>query len=397
MLLEIIIFIALGILAGTFTGLAPGIHINLVGAILVALSASILFFIPPIYLVIFIASMSITHTFVDFIPSIFLGCPNDETGLSVLPGHELLKEGKGHSAILFTAYGGLAAVILVTIIAFPLIFFIKKIYPLISSSIPYILIGISLIMILSEKKKFSSLIVYALTGILGIITLNLESLKEPLLPLLTGLFGSASLIISIKSKTIIPPQTLETEKISIKKPLISSLFASTLCGFLPGLGSAQAATLGNTISKSDRKEFLALLGATNVLVMSFSFLSLYAISKTRTGSAVVIKEIMGNPSLEILILILGTILISGVASFYITKTLSILFSKNIHKINYSKLSIATIVLLMLIVFIVSSWLGVIVFIISTFTGIYCINSNVKRTNMMACLLLPTILLYLKVI
>ena len=33
-------------------------------------------------------------TFIDFIPSIFLGCPDTDTELSILPGHELLKKGE---------------------------------------------------------------------------------------------------------------------------------------------------------------------------------------------------------------------------------------------------------------------------------------------------------------
>ena len=140
MLAELLLFLLLGILAGTFTGLAPGIHINLIGALLVSASASFLFFMPALYFVVFITSMAITHTFVDFIPSVFLGCPNTDTELSILPGHELLKEGKGHAAVLLTAYGGLAAIVLTMILAFPLILLVKKIYPLIQIFIPWILI-----------------------------------------------------------------------------------------------------------------------------------------------------------------------------------------------------------------------------------------------------------------
>ena len=68
MLVEIILFLILGILFGTLTGLVPGIHINLVGISLVALSASLLSPINPVYLAVFIVAMAITHTFVDFIP-----------------------------------------------------------------------------------------------------------------------------------------------------------------------------------------------------------------------------------------------------------------------------------------------------------------------------------------
>src|SRR3972149_635106 len=394
MLIEILLFLLLGILAGTFTGLMPGIHINLIGALLVSASVSFLFFMPGLYFVVFITSMAITHTFVDFIPSVFLGCPDTDTELSVLPGHELLKEGKGHAAVMLTAYGGLAAIILTMILAFPLIVLVKKIYPMAQAFIPWILIFVSLIMVFLEKKKFYSLLAYSLAGILGLIVLNLENLNQPLLPLLTGLFGASSLIFSIKTKTQIPEQTLEQEKTSFRKPILGALIASPLCGFLPGLGSGQAAILGNTISKTDRKGFLLLLGATNTLVMAFSFLSLYAILKTRTGAAAAIKELIGIPSEKILILILIVALISGIISFFLTKKLSAFFSKKMNKINYTKLSISTLIVLVAVVFLISGFLGLLAFAISAFTGIYCISLGVRRTQMMGCLLLPTIVLYL---
>jgi len=394
MLIEILLFLLLGILAGTFTGLMPGIHINLIGALLVSASVSFLFFMPGLYFVVFITSMAITHTFVDFIPSVFLGCPDTDTELSVLPGHELLKEGKGHAAVMLTAYGGLAAIILTMILAFPLIVLVKKIYPMAQAFIPWILIFVSLIMVFLEKKKFYSLLAYSLAGILGLIVLNLENLNQPLLPLLTGLFGASSLIFSIKTKTQIPEQTLEQEKTSFRKPILGALIASPLCGFLPGLGSGQAAILGNTISKTDRKGFLVLLGATNTLVMAFSFISLYAILKTRTGAAAAIKELIGIPSEKILILILIVALISGIISFFLTKKLSAFFSKKMNKINYTKLSVFTLIVLVAMVFLISGFLGLLAFAISAFTGIYCISLGVRRTQMMGCLLLPTIVLYL---
>ena len=275
-----------------------------------------------------------------------------------------------------------------------MIILVKKIYPLAQTIIPYILIIVSLIMILSEKRKFSSLVVYFLTGILGLILLNLEMLKDSLLPLLTGLFGASNLLLSIKTKTQIPKQIIKEEKTEFKKPILAALIASPLCGFLPGLGSSQAAVLGNTISKTDRKGFLVLLGATNILVMSFSFMSLYAISKTRTGAAAAIKDLIAIPSVRVLVLILVVVLVSGLISFFLMKKLSIFFAKKINKINYTRLSIITFCILILIVLLISGFLGLIAFIISAFTGIYCISLGVRRTQMMGCLLLPTIILYL---
>jgi putative membrane protein len=394
-LIEIITFMLLGILFGTFTGLIPGIHINLVGVSLVALSVSLLSSINPIYLVVFIAAMAITHTFVDFIPSIFLGCPDTDTELSILPGHELLKKGQGYSAIILTCYGSLAAIFILMLIAVPSLLLVQKVYGFLQNIMPYLLIAVSGMLIILEKNKFPALFVFFLAGILGLCVLNLD-VKEPLLPLLTGLFGSSMLVMSIKNKTIVPKQKISKPKIKNRlfSPLLGALIASPLSSLLPGLGSGQAAIIGNTISRTDRQGFLVLLGATNTIVMGFSFIALYIVSRTRTGAAVAINNLLGNFSWQILILILTVVFFAGIISFFLTSVLARFFSRKISKINYTKLSFITLGILVIIVLIVSKFFGLIILVFSTLTGIYCISLGVRRTNMMGCLLIPTIVFYL---
>ena len=140
MLIQLILFLLFGILAGTFTGLVPGIHINLVASSVIAFSYSIFSEINSIYLVVFIVAMSIAHVFIDFIPSVFLGCPDTDTELSVLPGHEMLKQGFGFQAVFLTALGGIIGIIIFVLISFPFILIIQKIYNIIKFLVPYILI-----------------------------------------------------------------------------------------------------------------------------------------------------------------------------------------------------------------------------------------------------------------
>ena len=258
MLLGILLFLFLGILAGAVAGLIPGVHINTISVILISFSVSLLSSINPIYLVVFISSMAIANTFIDFIPSVFLGCPDTDTELSVLPGHQLLKEGLGYEAVVLTCYGCIIATFILILISFPSVLLISKIYPFLQKIIPYILILVSLILILTENKKFSAFLVFILSGFLGYIILNLPQLNQPLLPLLTGLFGSSMLILSIKNKIKIPQQKITKPKINIISPLRGALIASPLCSFLPGLGSGQAAIIGNLISKTNSREFLVL-------------------------------------------------------------------------------------------------------------------------------------------
>lgn len=397
MLIELIFFLLLGIIAGTFTGLMPGIHINLIGAALVSGTFSILAGVNSIYIIVFIVAMSISHVFLDFIPSIFLGVPEEGTELSVLPGHEMLKKGQGFQAVNLASQGCLYGLFIFLFLIFPLYFIATFVKNIPGTVIALGLIAVSLNMVILEKKKFSALFVFLLTGMLGYIVFGLE-LKEPLLPLLTGLFGSASLFFSIKQKTKIGKQDTEKrEKIEIRKELKSlagSALFSPLSLFLPALSSGQIAIINNQFVKADKKRFLFMLGMITILTMCLSFLGLFLISKTRTGSAAAIKSLVGVLDWRIFVLIVLVIIISGFVSFFFVNKISKKFLFFLERINYSKVSMATIVIITIVTFFVSGILGLLVLAVSTVTGIYCISSGVKRTNMIGCLILPTILLYL---
>ena len=392
MLVEIILFLLAGVVAGTITGLTPGIHINLVSGILLTISFVGL---NPVYLVTFITSMAITHTFTDFIPSVFLGCPDTDTELSILPGHNLLKNKKGYEAVHLSNIGSLIAVGLLVLILLPSIYVIGKLNSVITSIIPYLLIAVSLMVILTEQKKLSALFVFLLTGILGYSLTNFQ-FNEPLLPLLTGLFGASNIILSIKSKTKIPEQEITKSEVKLKQPILGALASAPFCSFLPGIGAGQAAVIGNTFVKNNEKQFLVLLGIINTLVMGFSFISLYLLGKTRTGTAVAIKQILGNVGTNYLILIIAVSVFVGILAFNWTETLAKFFSRNFKKINYQILSYSTLAILTLVVLLISGIFGILILIISTLTGIYSINLKVKRTNMMGSLIIPTILFYLGV-
>lgn len=211
MIIYIILALLSGTIAGTITGLIPGIHINLVAIIILGFSTTLLSITTPLTLIIFITSMAITHTFVDFIPSIFLGAPDEDTVLSILPGHQLLLKGRAYYATIFTLYGSITALVIILIFTPIFIYLLPIIYPKILSIMPFILILVSGYLILNEgssnKKGFRNnyqtklwaLIIFLLAGVLGIASLNLP-IKEPLLPLLTGLFGASNIVLSIKIK-----------------------------------------------------------------------------------------------------------------------------------------------------------------------------------------------------
>ena len=408
MLLEFIIAIFLGILIGTLTGLTPGIHINLVSLILLSFSAFFLTLplINALTLTIFIVSMAITHTFVDFIPSIFLGAPDEDTVLSILPGHQFLLKGRAYDAIVFTLYGSLTALLIILIFTPIFIYILPLIYPYLQKIMWIILVLVSGFLIMSDKNKTWAFFIFLLAGFLGIASLNLN-IKEPLLPLLTGLFGASNLIVSIRQNTKIPSQKISSlkkillPKKSIARASLASFISSPLMAFLPGLGASQASIIGKqSLNIKDNKEFLFLSGAINTIVMGLSFIALYSIQKTRTGAAVAVSRLLPELTLNNLIFIILTIIISGFLSFIITIYISRFASKHINKIKYSKLSFIILIILLIIVIIFSDFtiqgkiISLLVFLTSTSLGVFTILSNTQRMHLMGCLLVPTILFYL---
>lgn len=400
MLLELILAIVIGILIGIVTGITPGIHINLVAAIALGFSGIILIHFTPLALVLFLVSLSITHTFVDYVPSIFLGAPDDDNFLSILPGHEMLTQGKAYHAVVYTLYGSAVALLIILIFSPLFFFFLPKIYPYAERIMPFILILAVIFLIYFEKTSRPwALLIFLLSGILGLATINLP-VKETLLPLFTGLFGISSLITSITKKQKIPKQTISKLKnIRIKfsqflKAISASMLASPLCSFLPGMGSGQAAVIGSeVVGELNRKEFLVLLGSISTIVTGLSFITLYSIGKARTGVAAAVQEItiLTIPELAIITL---TIIISGIFSFFLTLYISRLFAKFISKINYSKLSLGILSFLVIITLVISGWLGLLILGVSTLVGLLCIYTGVRRTHLLGSLILPAILLYL---
>ncbi len=402
MFLEIIIAIFLGCLAGVVTGLTPGLHINLVALILFSISPILLGYTNVIAVASFIIAMSITHTFTDFISATYLGAPSDDTALAVLPAHRLLIDGKGHEAIRLATIGSLLCLIIVILLSPLLIFIVPIIFNYLKSYIGWILLAVVIFMILREEnlnKKFWALAVVALSGILGLVVFNVPNLKDPLLPMLSGLFGVSVLLLSLTQKAALPVQRI-TEMIKVKtgnmlKALGSGIFSGSMVSIFPGLGPAQAAVIaGQIVGKIDVFSYLILVGGINTVSMILSLITLFTIEKARNGSIIVVQQLLQNIDINTFALFLAVALTAGGVSAFLTLYISKVFSGVMNKINYSILSICIIAFVCLMVIYFSGLLGFFILVIATLIGLIPNIVDVSRSNSMACLLVPIILIYL---
>ena len=398
MLIEILFVILIGVIFGVICGLAPGIHPNLVAVVSLSISPFLLQYFDPLIICIFIVAVNVTNTFLNAIPNIYLGAPEAGMELSVLPGHRLLLEGNGYKAVALTVIGSLLAIIIIISLTPLLIPVVEFGYPFIKKLIPYILVLASIFLIYREKKsRLWALTIYLLAGVLGLATLNL-SLSEPLFPLLSGLFGTSTLILSLLEKSKIPKQKIEFPDIKFKeytRYLSGGTFASIICGFLPGLGSSQAAIISSSFQKKTSPEsFLVLVGSIDTAVMVLSFVALYAIDKARNGSVVVISQILQTFNLDYLIIFLGATLLIGGISTILSLWLSKIFSRIMMRVNYPKLCLSIIIMIVGLVFILTGFLGILVLITATALGLIPTLRNIGKNHLMGCLLFPVILFFI---
>jgi putative membrane protein len=394
---ELILALIIGIIAGVITGIIPGIHTNLVSAFLVSISFTLLNIFSPLALAIFIIAMSITNSFIDFIPSIYLGAPEEDTALTTLPGHRFLLEGKGHEAVKLALIGSILGIILLFFTALAIFFIVYPFDAFLQKMMGWILIGICIFLVMENPtSKFLATTIFILSGFLGIASLNLN-ITQPLLPLLTGLFGTSTIIFSISQKTKVPEQEISEVKLNkniLTKPSIATILISPLCGFLPGLGSSQATIIGSKIFKKiSEEQFLILNGAINSSIMALSFFVLYLTEKSRTGSAAAISQFL-TITPQILFCLLITIIVTSVVSYFLAINISKIFAKNISRIDYGKTSWFILIFLIITVFLISGFLGMLVLTTATFLGLTAQYYGIRKGLLMGCLLVPTILFYL---
>ncbi|MBI4448185.1 tripartite tricarboxylate transporter permease, partial [Candidatus Woesearchaeota archaeon] len=373
-------------------------HVNLVAVSLIYFLPLLLNYFLPLSLAVVIVSVAITHTFLDSIPSIFLGAPEPDTILSVLPGHRLLMKGEGYRGVMLTVFGSLCSLILI-ILFIPVLVFVADIgYPVIEKFIGLILVLISIFLVMREKRWWWALTSFFVSGTFGLIVLNMPTLKDPLLPMLSGLFGISNLIISLNGDSYLPKQKitpLNMKKWTACKAFLGSLSSGSICSFLPGIGPSQAAIIASQFfRKLGDGGFLILVGGLSMVNTIMGFVTFFSLGKARNGAVVAVSRILNNfRKEEFLIIICVSLVVGGIAVF-----LASIFAKKaaslINKVDYKKMSLVVILFIFVLVLLISNFLGAFILIIATFIGILPARKGIGKNHLMGSLILPVIAYFL---
>ena len=397
-IVTILIVMILGIFAGIFTGLIPGVHINMIAGLILINIVFLLKYFELNYLVIFIISMSITHTFIDFIPSLVFGVPSADTSLSVLPGHKLVMEGRAYEAVFLSAIGSFFAIFTSSLII-PIFFLVlDSLYTNFKTFIPYLLALVVILLIIIEKgktKKFWALIIVLFSGGYGMLILNSHLFSNPLLILFTGCFGIASLTNSLLENTSkLPKQNFEFDfkfNSNFFKALTIGTISSSVCSITPGIGNCQAAIISSIFVKNlSSRMFIVILSCINTVNFVLSIVTLYIIDRARNGSILAVSQLINEISFSDLIVMLLVVLFVGIISFFLTLKIGKKVILFVSKINFRLFTIQIIIFIFIIVFLFDGFYGEIALLGAIGIGLLCILMNVSRVHLMNVLIIPVI-------
>lgn len=397
-LILIFSIIILGILCGILTGLLPGLHPNLIASLILSYSLYLLNLFEVKLIIIFIISMSITNAFINFIPSIIFGIPDENTTISVLPGTQMVLEGKGYEAIFLSSVGSFFGVIF-AILVIPILFlFLKSTYESVQKFIPYLLIFVIIFLILMEEnltKKFWALIIVLFSSGLGMLLLNSQIFENNLMVIFTGLFGLSGLIYSLYEKqNKMPKQNFDFNfkfDLNIFKAVFIGGISSTICSVSPGIGNAQSSSLSSIFFKDIKsKLYIIVTSSINTIDFVISIVAFYLIERARNGSVYTISQITKTITFNDLIIYILLILVISIVAFFITLYIGKLILKSIEKVNLKLMNVYLIIILTILVYVMAGIYSLLALVCCSFLGLLCISLEIRRVHLMAVLVVPVI-------
>ena len=408
----------LGTLSGIVTGLIPGIHVNTVTALVLAASASCAVLgLDFSALLAFICALAISHTFFDVVPGLFLGVPGDEA-FALLPGHRLVRKGQGQAALRLSVIGSAAGLGIGLLVVLALLTFgnaLGALEELIRPLLFFVLAGVSLILIVTDRRRSWSLFTFLASGLLGLavfasplIAGGGDAAVNAFFPALAGLFGVAGLLFAIgtTSATSTTEPVLQPAAIAVRRTVWPGLrggVAGLVVGLLPGLGAANAATLlllaekwfGRRATEDEQdRAYLVTTSSLNTAEALFAIAALYLIGRSRSGASIAVEQVLGGridagDLLWIVLFMTG----AGVAAALILWRVGPRFAAGMHRVDSTGLNWGVVAFLTVLTHALLGVGGLAILVAATAVGSVPLHFGVRRAQLMGFFLVPVMLFY----
>ncbi len=411
LLLSVSLASVIGAGMGLFTGIVPGIHVNTLAAMMLAgypAMEEVVSAVAPgvdaaTTVCACVTSASVVHSFVDFVPSVFIGAPDSEDAVSVLPGHRLLLEGRGMAAVRAAAIGSLVGASCATLLSIPLqLVLLAGAGDILEGFTPVVLLVCSGILLSNEFRRGRGtwgIAAFLLSGALGyacmVLPIGSDGLfgeGSLLLPLLSGLFGIPVLLSSSEGGRT-PAQMDDGADPVGPGPGLRGVVTGCIAGWFPGITATVGASVAACFIGEDRPErFISTVASVGTVTSVLSLVTLSVSGSGRSGTAMVIGEIMGDGlggalSEGFLMLLLSTAMGSSLG--YVLTLLSGRFMSGVSDmVDPVRMNRAVVAFLLVLVPLLTGPYGLLVLLFSTIVGFLPNVCGVGRTVLCGCLMVP---------
>ncbi|WP_121822563.1 tripartite tricarboxylate transporter permease [Halostella salina] len=393
--LAVVVFVIGGVALGTVSGLVPGLHANNFALLLAAAASEIPG--PPLLIGVAMLSAGVVHTFLDAVPALALGVPDAAMAATALPGHRLVIAGQGYEAIRLSALGSGLAVAVALPLAVPVTRVMTAVYPTLRSHLTLVLAGVVVLLVATERSARAAAAGFgtfaASTG-LGALTLDLSPAAPlgtggMLTPLFAGLFGAPVLVDALDGAGV--PEQADPAIASSRRAVFGMAAAGALAGaavgYLPGVSSAIAAVAVLTVTPGgagDRGYVVATSGV-NTANTLFALFALVALRQPRTGVLVAFDEVGAPLNLPLLV---AAAALASVAGFVLVLALGDRYLRVVGRMDYRRLSLAVLALLVCISALFAGVVGVGTFLVSAALGLVPVRFGARRVHLMGVLIGP---------
>lgn len=399
-MLTLLLWCFLGTIVGFVTALIPGIHVNVLALFIAGIAVSKQFTVLPS--AVFLVSGAVAHLIAETIPSVFLKSADSSTALMIHPSQRMMMRGRGYEAVLLATAGGLGGYLAV-LLFLPVFFLsIPTLYSLLRPRLGLLLLVTLGLMILTEKRKLSALLVITLSGIFGLIVLKNMTINVNylLFPVLTGLFGISGLWELIQTRSEIPVQR-KKGRVKLGELMRGSsigLLGGILAGFLPGIGSSQSLLFAqNILRMKKRRTFLVALGAINVVDVVLSLLALIVIGNPRSGVAVTLQTLLPGLTTEMFLVLAIFGVIAALITSWTTLKMTQQIIRVLPRVKFRTLSFTVLVFLGSMIVILTGPVGLLYAALGALLGRLPGQCDVKKSLLMGTLFVPTMLFFLGVL
>ena len=396
-MVEILLGVLLGVILGTISGIIPGIHANTLAGVLLGLQVLLVGILGPLALAGTMFAALITHTFVDAIPSTFLGVPDTETCLSVLPAHALCLEGRGEEAVRIAALGSAGAIVLAVPLSVVCYLLLPALQPYLDWWIGVLLIGAAGYMIVTCDAPGWALGIFCTSGILGSFALHYSFLSlhtigggsAILMPLLSGLFGISVLLTATRGR--IPDQRFDRIGMEDRAIVRCSVFgtgAGIAVGWLPGLSTASANGVLATLVgyEKDRRGYILATNAANTANAFIGLAALFALSRMRNGVMAALAQL--PPQSLSALMVVGVL--AAICAYLVTLSFS-RYAPLLNRIDTGLLNRGVIAFIVILCAILTGLFGLFILILATAVGLAPRFINLPAVYCMGSIMVPVIL------